>query len=359
MRGTAPSVASGAATLPTDDVPTPEPGSSRARTGWSKVALALAVVAVALAIWAANAGWLRSAPTGEAAAPSVASSTPPRQSIAVLPLLNMSGDPSQDYFSDGLSEELLNVLSQNDDLHVAARTSSFFFKGKPTDLTEVARRLNVAHVLEGSVRRSGNTVRITVQLIDTATGYHLWSQNYDRNLGDVLAVQSEIAASVAAISRRGSPTAPVSLQIRAALTIPRLSMPICAVRSSPTPPCAVEKKRARPSRRTRKPSASIRNSRSRTLAARRRTSNTAAIFSMKQRRQPSTTRAPIRCARSSWLPSSEPRMPRSPKRTTSASSISGTPVRRSRGPLRCRQATRECSCLTHVSSAAWVMRISL
>ncbi len=110
----------------------------------------------------------------------------------------MSGDPSQDYFSDGLSEELLNVLSQNDDLHVAARTSSFFFKGKPTDLTEVARRLNVAHVLEGSVRRSGNTVRITVQLIDTATGYHLWSQNYDRNLGDVLAVQSEIAASVAA-----------------------------------------------------------------------------------------------------------------------------------------------------------------
>ena len=115
----------------------------------------------------------------------------------MLPFVNMSGDSEQEYFSDGLSEELLNTLSQIDELRVAAQTSSFSFKGKSADLHTIAHGLNVATVLEGSVRRSGNTVRITAQLIDGNTGFHLWSKTYDRNLGDALALQTEIATAVA------------------------------------------------------------------------------------------------------------------------------------------------------------------
>ncbi|HWZ64289.1 MAG TPA: TIR domain-containing protein [Steroidobacteraceae bacterium] len=123
--------------------------------------------------------------------------TPPPHSIAVLPFMNMSGDPSQEYFSDGLTEELLNSLSRINELRVAARTSAFSFKGKDADIDTIARKLNVAAVLEGSVRRSTHTVRITAQLIDTVTGFHMWSQTYDRNLGDVLALETEIATAVA------------------------------------------------------------------------------------------------------------------------------------------------------------------
>ena len=123
--------------------------------------------------------------------------SPPPHSVAVLPFVNMSGDKAQDYFSDGLSEELLNSLARINDLQVAARTSSFSFKGKDVQIGTVARELNVAAVLEGSVRRSGNTVRITAQLVNAATGFHLWSQTYDRNLGDVLKLQTEIANAVA------------------------------------------------------------------------------------------------------------------------------------------------------------------
>jgi len=123
--------------------------------------------------------------------------SPPPHSVAVLPLINMSGDSTQDYLSDGLSEELLHSLSQLKDLRVAAQTSSFSFKGKSVDVETVARQLNVGNVLEGSVRRSGNTVRITVQLVDATTGFHAWSQTYDRPLGDALALQSEIANAVA------------------------------------------------------------------------------------------------------------------------------------------------------------------
>ena len=132
---------------------------------------------------------------GASAAP--AAFTPPPHSIAVLPFINMSGDKEQQYFSDGLTEELLNSLSRINQLQVAAPTSSFSFQGEHPDVATVAHKLNVGAVLEGSVRRAGNTVRITAQLINAVTGFHLWSQTYDRDLKDVLKVQTEIATAVA------------------------------------------------------------------------------------------------------------------------------------------------------------------
>jgi TolB-like protein/tetratricopeptide (TPR) repeat protein len=117
-------------------------------------------------------------------------------SIAVLPFVNLSSDPEQEYFSDGISEELLNVLAQVPDLRVAARTSSFQFKGDNRDITDIARELNVRHVLEGSVRKAGSTVRITAQLIDAADGFHLWSNTFDRDLQDIFAIQDEISLEI-------------------------------------------------------------------------------------------------------------------------------------------------------------------
>ena len=122
---------------------------------------------------------------------------PPPHSIAVLPFVNMSGDKEQEYFSEGLTEELLNSLSRINELQVAARTSSFSFQGEHPDISTVAHKLNVGAVLEGSVRRSAHTVRIAAQLVNGVTGFHLWSQTYDRDLGDVLALQTEIATAVA------------------------------------------------------------------------------------------------------------------------------------------------------------------
>ena len=122
---------------------------------------------------------------------------PPAHSVAVLPFVNLSGDKEQEYFSDGLTEELLNSLTEIDELQVAARTSAFSFKGKDNDIGMIARKLNVGAVLEGSVRRSAHTIRITAQLINAVTGFHLWSKTYDRDLGDVLSLQTEIATAVA------------------------------------------------------------------------------------------------------------------------------------------------------------------
>ncbi len=119
-------------------------------------------------------------------------------SIAVLPLVNMSEDKGNEYFSDGISEELLNLLAKVPKLRVIARTSSFSFKGKDVAIAEIARALNVAAILEGSVRKSGNTVRITVQLIRASDSSHLWSETYDRTLDDIFKVQDEIAATVVA-----------------------------------------------------------------------------------------------------------------------------------------------------------------
>jgi TolB-like protein/Flp pilus assembly protein TadD len=117
-------------------------------------------------------------------------------SIAVLPFVDMSSGKDQEYFSDGISEELLNLLAKIPQLQVTARTSSFAFKGKVTGIPEIARTLHVAHVLEGSVRKAGDSVRITAQLIRAGTDTHLWSQTYDRKLDDIFAIQDEIAADV-------------------------------------------------------------------------------------------------------------------------------------------------------------------
>lgn len=178
--------------------------------------LALALVAFVADRWVLPGRDAAHAPTaaapgetGRPAAPAVpepplpgapgpaAIATPDARSVAVLPFVNMSGDADNEYFSDGLTEELLNALAQLDGLKVAARTSSFRFKGEVGDLADIARQLRVAHLLEGSVRRSGDRVRITAQLINAADGFHLWSETYDRQLTDIFAIQDDIATEVA------------------------------------------------------------------------------------------------------------------------------------------------------------------
>jgi len=164
-------------------------------------AIVLAVVAViliaALAYLVSRESGVPRHPTPATPAGGPATFSPPPHSVAVLPFVNMSGDKDQEYFSDGLTEELLNSLSRINELQVAARTSSFSFQGEHPDIATVAHKLNVAAVLEGSVRRSGHTVRITAQLINAVTGFHMWSQTYDRDLGDVLKLQTDIATAVA------------------------------------------------------------------------------------------------------------------------------------------------------------------
>ena len=118
------------------------------------------------------------------------------KSIAVLPFVNMSSDPEQEYFSDGISEELLNLLSKIPELRVISRSSAFSFKGKDFDIPTIAAQLNVAHILEGSVRKAGSQVRITAQLIEASSDTHLWSETYDRTLDDIFVIQDEIAGSV-------------------------------------------------------------------------------------------------------------------------------------------------------------------
>jgi TolB-like protein len=128
--------------------------------------------------------------------PDAAVAVAPPNSVAVLPFVDLSEKKDQEYFSDGLSEELIDLLAKNPDLRVPARTSSFYFKGKQATIAEIAKTLGVAHVLEGSVRRAGKTIRVTVQLIRADNGYHLWSETYDRELKDIFKVQDEIAAAV-------------------------------------------------------------------------------------------------------------------------------------------------------------------
>jgi TolB-like protein/tetratricopeptide (TPR) repeat protein len=192
-------------------VEVPHHKSIRKLTGRRLDRAIIAVLAVALTYFVIDKFWISShiAPsravtfaTPERTAPATAAPAtaatfaPPPHSIAVLPFVNLSGDASQDYFSDGLTEELLNSLAEIEGLQVAARTSSFSFKEHP-DIASVAHKLNVAAVLEGSVRRSAKTIRVTAQLINTVTGFHLWSKTYDRDLGDVLKLQAEIATAVA------------------------------------------------------------------------------------------------------------------------------------------------------------------
>jgi TolB-like protein len=137
-----------------------------------------------------------SAPAGAAADAAAAPSAIPEKSIAVLPFLDMSEKRDQEYFSDGLAEELLDLLAQVHDLRVASRTSSFSFRGKSDDIAAIAQKLRVAHVLEGSVRRSGDVIRVSAQLIRADNGYDLWSKTYDRQVKDIFKVQDEIAGAV-------------------------------------------------------------------------------------------------------------------------------------------------------------------
>ncbi len=133
---------------------------------------------------------------GATAAVSAAHPSVSARSIAVLPFVNMSGDPANEYFSDGISEEILNVLARVPDLSVAARTSSFQFKDEKRDVEHIAAQLKVRMVLEGSVRKQADRVRITAQLIDAQTGFHVWSETYDRELKDIFAIQDEIARAI-------------------------------------------------------------------------------------------------------------------------------------------------------------------
>jgi TolB-like protein len=157
----------------------------RAHVRWAEIAAAILVLG---AIAAAFFYFARRPPSSSLGVA--------ENSIAVLPFVDMSQTKDQGYFSDGISEELLNLLAKIPQLKVAARTSSFSFKGKGVEIPEIARQLHVANVLEGSVRRSGDQLRITAQLVRAAEGYHLWSETYDRKMDDIFKIQDEIAGEV-------------------------------------------------------------------------------------------------------------------------------------------------------------------
>jgi len=181
---------------------TPEPTSRSNSGSHRRLRLLLAVVTIAaVAGYIGLDRYVLHQATAPSSAPPISANTavfsPPPHSLAVLPFVNMSGERQQEYFSDGLTEEILNALAQINELQVSARTSSFSFKGENVDLRTIARKLNVGAILEGSVRRSGATIRITAQLNNAVTGFHLWSQTYDRDLTDVLKLQTEIANAVA------------------------------------------------------------------------------------------------------------------------------------------------------------------
>jgi adenylate cyclase len=160
------------------------------------------VVALGLAYFVADRFWLSKHRSAEkpvaavAAAPTPAMPAIPEKSVAVLPFVDMSEKKDQEYLADGMAEEIINLLARAPDLHVPARTSSFYFKGKSTKVPDIARELSVSHILEGSVRRSGSRLRVTAQLIRADNGYHLWSDTYDRDVRDVFQVQDDIANAV-------------------------------------------------------------------------------------------------------------------------------------------------------------------
>ena len=185
-------------------------GPAARETGLRGARLALLLVGIGVLAAAPGVAWyftLRArsrpaAPSSDEALRAKLEAAPPGSdiravpSIAVLPFVNLSSDKEQEYFSDGISEEILNALAQVQGLHVAGRTSSFSFKGKNEDLASIASKLHVAAILEGSVRKSGHRVRVTAQLINAADGFHLWSNQYDRKLKDIFEVQSELATAV-------------------------------------------------------------------------------------------------------------------------------------------------------------------
>jgi adenylate cyclase len=169
-----------------------ERGRKARRWRWAAVAAAV-LVGGALALWSF---YFRPPPIQPASKEKMAFPLPDRPSIAVLPFVNVSGDPKEDYFSDGLTEQIITTLSSYPRLFVIARQSSFSYKGKPVKVKQVAEELGVQYVLEGSVQKSGDRLRITAQLIDAMTGRHVWSERYDRELKDIFALQDEITINV-------------------------------------------------------------------------------------------------------------------------------------------------------------------
>lgn len=172
-----------------------EPARTRLPSRWTLAALLVLAAAV-------GATWWRAGAHPEPAEAALSAHDPPGMSIAVLPFVDMSPERDQEYLGDGIAEEILNLLAQVQGLTVIARTSSFSFKGEKADIGTIARRLNVAHVLEGSVRKAGERVRITAQLVDGGSGAHLWSQTFDERLHDIFATQDAIARSVAAVLQK-------------------------------------------------------------------------------------------------------------------------------------------------------------
>jgi len=170
----------------------------RPAPGWQRAALAvmiaLLVVAGGVAIWKSYRP--STAPMEAASVEKMAFPLPDKPSIAVLPFVNLSGDPEQEYFSDGLTEEIISALGSIPRLFVIARNSTFTYKGKPVKVQQVAEELGVQYVLEGSVRKAGDKIRITAQLIDALDGHHLWAKRYDRNLQDIFAVQDELTKEI-------------------------------------------------------------------------------------------------------------------------------------------------------------------
>jgi len=185
---------------PSSSAPLGPPRSPNRRT-----IVAASLFGLGIAAFAADRLWVSSRRAEPTPTPTVMGSPPavppaaaaiPDKSVAVLPFVDMSERKDQEYFSDGMSEELIDMLTQISELRVPARTSSFYFKGKPTTIAEIAKTLSVAYVLEGSVRKSGKTLRVTAQLLKADSGYHVWSDSYDRALDDVFKVQDEIANAV-------------------------------------------------------------------------------------------------------------------------------------------------------------------
>jgi adenylate cyclase len=177
-------------------------GEKKAKPGqWQKPAFSLVitliVMAAAVAIWKL---YIRPTPPIEVASKEkMAFQLPDKPSVAVLPFTNMSGDPKEDYLGDGIAEEIITALSKTPKLFVIARNSTFVYKGKPVSIKEVAETLGVQYVLEGSVRKTGNKVRITAQLIDALSGRHIWAERYDRDLKDIFAIQDEISLKITSV----------------------------------------------------------------------------------------------------------------------------------------------------------------
>jgi TolB-like protein/Flp pilus assembly protein TadD len=190
------------ATRVADLSPAPPLGTKASQQLRRPVVAIITVIAVIVAYLVVDKFWLAKhvgseRPIAEAAPPAATDSPViSDKSIAVLPFVDMSEKKDQEYFADGMAEEIINLLTKVPDLHVPARTSSFYFKGKSTKVPDIARELGVADVLEGSIRRSGNQIRVTAQLVRADNGYHLWSETYDRDLQDVFKVQDDIANAV-------------------------------------------------------------------------------------------------------------------------------------------------------------------